>query len=93
MKHTKGKWEIYPSGKIMSDQFQDEDGIQSDLICTVNKKCSKSEANAKLIAAAPELLEVCQKAMESEIDGSYVVATKWWDEMKQAIKKVNEINY
>ena len=32
-----------------------------------------------------ELVEICQLVMESDIDGSYVVATKWWYKMKQAL--------
>ena len=84
MKHTKGIW--------ITEKFHNGYHIYSlgKKICSIwNSLFTDHEAqsNAKLIAAAPELLKACQKAMESEIDGSYVVATKWWGEMKQAIKK------
>lgn len=48
------------------------------------------EANMKLAAAAPVLLAACQKAIQSEVDGSFVMASNWWDEMKYAIKKATE---
>jgi len=45
--------------------------------------------NAKVIALAPEFLEICQKVMKSEIDGSYVVASDWWKEMKELIERAS----
>ncbi len=51
---------------------------------------SESELD-KIEKVNVELLKVCQKAMESEIDGSYITATKWWNEMKQAIKNASNI--
>ena len=67
-KFTKGEW------KHISDthEFCDTGDYQTDEIIKVDKKCiaqcfsigsiseEEAEANAKLIAAAPELLEACQ---------------------------------
>lgn len=51
----------------------------------------EEKKKAKQLAdTAPELLKVCKKAMESEIDGSYVSAVKWWGQMKEAIKKATQ---
>ena len=47
-------------------------------------------ANQKLIAAAPELLEICKRVIESEIDGSYVLAANWWKDMQEVIKKATD---
>ena len=46
--------------------------------CHTINYCSKH-------AAAPALYAVCKKALASEVDGSYVVAAKWWEEMQAAL--------
>lgn len=67
-KFTQGKWEI---GKILSDN-------ETDVVCNGKRICvvkhyktfktdpnyEQGIANAKLIAAAPELLEACERALE-----------------------------
>jgi len=71
MKHTKGKWEvIYVSGIATGVGIKEENISLSGtyweaIVNTVLPKTdgeyedSNIEANAKLIAAAPELLEAC----------------------------------
>src|SRR5574343_1614379 len=60
LKHTKGEWEIDPDDNysITAKQAPDDGG---DIICMAPLEWEDSmkrwEANAKLIAAAPELLE------------------------------------
>ena len=54
MQHTKGKWDVAPSGhKDFGLCIQAEDGGS---VCHITQ-WRNSEANAKLIAAAPEMLE------------------------------------
>lgn len=56
LKHTKGPWE---AGKPNADQWSIlSNGI---FICMLPTNTKEALANAKLIAAAPELLEALQK--------------------------------
>ena len=95
MKHTKAPWLMNTTKRFMDNKglaITDSDSI---LICEVSHDLSQLsireyEANAKLIVAAPDLLLVCQKALESEIDGSYVSASNWWKAMKDTVKKATE---
>lgn len=62
MKHTAGQWHFEPNdfngehddsapGSIMSDEWY---------IATIEGGIEEAEANARLIAAAPDLLEACR---------------------------------
>ena len=101
MKHTQGEWrqshrKIDAEGNFSTEVY-DEEG---ETICTLAWHICKSadgrtvytdrEANAKLIAAAPDLLKVCEMAVKSDIDGSFISAAKWFEQMKTAIKKATE---
>ena len=68
MKHTKGPW-------IINDGFSDTkiQGIRHGKPCNIvtgmydeenEPTLGELEANARLIAAAPDLLEVCEQAAE-----------------------------
>lgn len=74
MKHTPGKWKV--NEHIFGEYFADIEGRDSDCptndkqirtIAVILKYASKEEckANARLIAAAPELLEACKKALNN----------------------------
>lgn len=73
-KHTAGPWEVY----IGHDgAFQDEPHILASRERTLNAHIAilsdngkQTDANARLIAAAPALLEACQAAYEAN-------ATEW----------------
>jgi len=56
MKHTKGPWSI---GKRAKDTVFSDDVAIADVFPNV----VVGEANARLIAAAPELLEACRNAL------------------------------
>jgi len=56
MKHTKGEWRIDPSNKISIIDSHTE-GFNNLIAQTNGKKGQERDANAKLIAAAPDLLE------------------------------------
>jgi len=56
MKHTKGNWKVY------ADTIQNEDGLIAE-IATQNGNSKNWQANAKLIAAAPDMLEACKLAL------------------------------
>ena len=78
-KHTKGEWKIWgnvqPNGQLPIVSM-------GGAVCFIPSKHEDAEANSKLIAAAPELLEVAilVESYGSNIEGLHSLA-------KQAIKK------
>lgn len=89
--HTPGPWSIEPawSERCGGDVAIVNRGVSGDDwdICTVHS----TEANARLIAAAPELLAVAMKCAD-EFDGDYgsnvpLYYVSLLDELKAAIAK------
>jgi hypothetical protein len=89
MSHTPGEWEYHEYTVTCGERF----------ICEMNEIWGdnnewdprQTEANARLIAAAPDLLKACQKAIAA-YDAAYVTPGATWsgkdvDEMKAAIAK------
>jgi len=85
MKHTPAPW-IYDDGAVTAN-----DGSQ--MICALPLMFKETTANAKLISAAPELLEALIECLDGvqELNGEY---QDGWDEVinktKAAIKKATE---
>ena len=80
IKHTPAPWKVIlsPTQIVTNDK----------VIANINKVCSdfgESQANARLIAAAPELLE----ALEAVLDGGYIDYgfQSVIDKVKNAIKQ------
>ena len=75
-KGTKGKW------KILKNEFYSEIRIEESMlsICAINKKAKEHLANAKLIACAPEMLEML-------IDIKDYLGSDKRQEVEQLIKK------
>lgn len=74
-KHTHGPWVVrrFPTARggldcwWVLDSLPDENGqVVANAICTLTMSNDDAEANARLIAAAPYLLEAC-KAMQGEL--------------------------
>lgn len=92
MTHTKGKWETRPTQSDLDIAYDIEN--ETEPICAVYRK-PEAQANAKLIAAAPELLEALTeifktyREMQSEPHYHLLQADikKIMDESKAAIKK------
>jgi len=64
-KHTQGEW------KVFADTIQNEQGKIAE-VCTQNQICKNNwEANAKLIAAAPDLLNACIESL-SALKSGYI---------------------
>jgi hypothetical protein len=57
--HTKGNWHAH-DGQV----YPEETGKTLALIPYFNKESEEDNANANLIAAAPELLKACRKALD-----------------------------
>lgn len=63
-KHTPGPWEVTPTlGETAITIPHEKAGIAYDRVCSVSPhiRIGDFEANARLIAAAPEMLEILQK--------------------------------
>lgn len=81
-KHTPGPW-VARFGPLLWSVHQV--GAEKTTICSAPAG-DESEANARLIAAAPELLSLLLEALnESSLD--IVLGTAWWDRTCAAIDK------
>ena len=67
-KHTKGKWHLNKYSHIVDDN---EKGVPITSATIPMTETEESIANAKLIAAAPDLLDACQSALEYMDDDGY----------------------
>lgn len=70
--HTPGPWKVFRGSRHQSDRnymavidsIPDVDGkVVANCICHIASTNEDAEANAKLIAAAPELLEALEKIL------------------------------
>jgi len=66
-KHTPGPWEIFygETNRAHSIEHVTETGILQ-LVAKIPAHTRNDKANAKLFAAAPDLLEACQSVMSCE---------------------------
>lgn len=76
-KHTPGPWiaRKFRGYRITTDAYRGS--FVDPYVCTVDGIDGRNEANARLIAAAPELLEVCKRLLACRApngDGSYTKA-------------------
>jgi hypothetical protein len=73
--HTKGPWEISKIGNNYDQYvvYAEADTRGANIVNTV-----EGEANARLIAAAPDLLEACKKLLTASqiLDGSELPTAK-----------------
>jgi len=80
-KGTQGKWEVFDQGiKTVAD-------IRSDMICRIptewdDDSLNNWQANAKLIAAAPELLEFAMEMVKRYPNSEWIT-----DQANKAINK------
>jgi len=87
IKHTPGPW-------ILGQSYTNDYAIREPEGECVAVTCSlldgEDEANARLIAASPELLEVLKEAIQEEEDYEFGlrVFTKWLDKAKALIEKI-----
>ncbi len=60
--HTPGPWQVWDvsSLSVVCGPFPDQLMPFSKVVCSIHKDLTKHEANARLIAAAPELLAALQ---------------------------------
>ena len=68
MKHTPGKWKVYHDINVMTDSKNPSFIASCGMNNNIQDTLETCKANARLIAAAPELLEACKEALELPID-------------------------
>jgi hypothetical protein len=88
MKHTQGQWKVNINNNIV---ITDESGINKFIAQT--EPCGQAEANSKLIAAAPELLECCDAvltAWHNNPSDMYKKEPAYLEQIRKAIKKATE---
>ena len=98
MKHTKGKWIVgnittdYPRSRLVLTEIKDGSNPDFTLeICKVLPKVDGSRgANAKLIAAAPELLKCLMECVQELIDEAPEANPFLIQIAKNTIKKATE---
>lgn len=83
MNFTPGPWEIRPS--FAGSQYLHIKSPTSDSVA-----CTESEADARLIAAAPDLLYALKSLMDSESRARIMPIGAEWDVARAAIAKATE---
>ena len=96
-KHTPGPWSYGPSTLYDRGFYINHSRDTNDIATTVNSRVrhvAETEANARLIAAAPELLAACASArgaLHRAAEDRYDVTPQWLldavDELVKAIAK------
>lgn len=68
-KHTPGPWKIYPPARDYDEggEYRNLYGPDYQWVADIRSNCKEEEANARLIAAAPELL-VALKRLEASTE-------------------------
>ncbi len=91
MEHTKGKWETRWRDIVVKDNNGGQFRICT-MIQHINEAEKEDKANARLIAAAPELLEACKamKKILSAIAASRSLTVKEWEIFGNAEQAIAE---
>jgi hypothetical protein len=80
--HTPGPWELTQYGAVVR-----KDGHGQTVVYTDNgESCINGEANARLIAAAPDLLAALEMVMDAAEDGGDMNDIDW-DMIRAAIAR------
>jgi len=87
--HTPGEWKSYQTEKGYSIESTSESGSLIP-VATIHRFYKNSQANAKLIAAAPDLLEACKLFLEFDKQGGLDLRQKVFNAVDKAIKKATE---
>lgn len=86
-KHTPGPWQNDDTLKYNQRHCIRHNGLIIALICksAMDRTEQDAEANARLIAAAPELLEACTAAWQEQLTSNHTAETH--RKLSEAIRK------
>ena len=93
-KGTPGPWEIKPEevdrpyirirGTRLGGRFKVANVLSPDYDGVHHREADETRANARLIAAAPELLEALQLAEKAMVEGRNVTYPEWYGVINKA---------
>jgi hypothetical protein len=92
MEYTKGPWKLYEVGDRIKRLVPTKDSISLLTIVEENGKYFAAvdlDVNARLIAAAPELLEACKEFVR-KVECGQARSKRSYAQMKYAIKKAED---
>lgn len=90
MKHTQGEWEVIRTVANNKLAVHSDDEIIDYICCVSEEDGMPSEANARLIAAAPDLLEALKLALPYLQNGYSIKAMNAKSMAEAAIAKATE---
>ena len=85
MKHTEGKWIVDRKSETFTEITVCTEQMDICTVLCIDIDYEEAEANAKLIAAAPELLEVLKNIIKIS-DRNQI----HWNKAKEIIKKLEQ---
>ena len=91
-KHTPGPWDIHESeGRIEIHPADDIDGLRviADLVFGDTLSADECRANARLIAAAPDLLEALKQILPMAEKAYCQLGAIGWKEIEYARQSIN----
>ena len=83
MTHTKGPWDLHATAGNHDFSIYGDDGKDIALVRDFH------EANARLIAAAPELLEALDALLWAAAEKTLKQKEEIWEQARRAIAKAN----
>ena len=94
MKHTRGQWKVVKTHNSLEIQTEGRNDcpiiaeiVTADEIGTVGNSEEENEANARLIAAAPDMFEIILKFKE-EFPDLEKIFPETYSKIKQVINKI-----
>ena len=89
-KHTPGPWN---REEASHDLWWEEESILSpkgQIIAATRNRCPEHAANARLIAAAPDLYDICRNFIEKVESGNYPGWRDPYAQMKQVLDGIED---
>ena len=89
-KHTQGEWKVTTDGQKVTSILDRNDANGFNNVCSINEHVEEREANAKLIASAPEMLTLLTKLIDLKYLSEYSDQDGVTQEAKDLIKQATE---
>jgi len=88
--HTPGKWTIGAHQKIISTGWSIRISDESAIAYVLGERNPELQANARLIAAAPDLLEALKRLIDAPNHGTHEAMRRANEAAREAIAKATE---